>query len=172
MRSVESKVCSIEETEQALLKRHKNWILLEAPAFQPRSATGDIGIAAACAEQSRREQIPIDRGIGLCPFVVTVSNGRRPPQWRPRSYSARNPRAVQLITNGDRPGGILDRRSHSDERRSHIGKRAPCGYNHSGRKPQRRFQRSKLEKAGRAALRMRFPPQQGCQMQQVQQVQI
>jgi hypothetical protein len=32
--------------------------------------------AAACAEQSRREEILIDEGIGLSPFVVVVGNGR------------------------------------------------------------------------------------------------
>jgi len=32
--------------------------------------------AAACAEQSRREGILIDEGIGLCPFVTMVWQGR------------------------------------------------------------------------------------------------
>jgi hypothetical protein len=32
--------------------------------------------AAACAEQSRREDILIDEGIGLCPFVTMVWQGR------------------------------------------------------------------------------------------------
>jgi hypothetical protein len=76
-----------------------------------------------------------------------------------------------LITSDDSPGDIrnLDAHSHSDERRSHrIGKQALCGYNHSGRKPKQRSQRSKLGTVGRAALRMRFLPQQGCRVQQVQ----
>jgi hypothetical protein len=35
-----------------------------------------VAHSAACAEQTRREQVLIDEGIGLCPFVATVSVGR------------------------------------------------------------------------------------------------